>query len=111
MSLVVFSQTFGGSIFLTFGQLVFSNSLLPELRKYAPTADAQAIITAGATSFRDIVNSEDLPGVLKAFNAAINHDFYLAAGAAVGAFVCCFGMGWANIRKKKDTTPETQDND
>lgn len=106
MSLVVFCQTFGGSIFLTIGELVFNSGLTDGLKKYAPTVDAHAVVAAGATSFRKVVSPEDLPKVLSAYNTAINHDFYLAAGASVGAFVCCFAMGWHSIKKKKVDTPQ-----
>jgi len=107
MSLVIFSQTFGGAIFLTFGQLVFDSGLRHGLRKYAPTVDAHAVVAAGATSFRQVVSVKDLPGVLSAYNIAINHDFYLAAGASFGAFVCCFAMGWHSI-KKQPGSPKTE---
>lgn len=47
------------------------NSLPPALNKYAPNADAQAIISAGATEFRSLTDKPDLTGVVLAFNSAI----------------------------------------
>jgi hypothetical protein len=106
MSLVVFSQTFGGTLFLTFAQTVFSHGLVTGLQKYAPTVNTQTVVTAGATAIRDVVGPEEVAGVLEAYNLAINDNFYLAAGAAVGLFVCSWGMGWHSIKKKKDVAPE-----
>lgn len=106
MSLIVFSQTFGGSLFLAFAQTIFSHSLVSGLKSYAPTVDAQIVIAAGATGIRHTVKPGEIMGVLEAYNVAINHCFYLAAGAAVGTFVFAWGMGWHRITKKKVVTPE-----
>lgn len=106
MSLVVFSQTFGGTIFLTIAETIFSHGLISGLEKYAPTVDVQTVVAAGATAIREVVKPEEVAGVLEAYNLAINHDFYLAAGAALGILVCCWGMGWHSIKEKKATTVE-----
>lgn len=70
-SLTVFGQTFGGSFFLTFANIIFSNSLLSGLRMYAPTVDGQAVIAAGVTDFRQVVAPESLLGVLQAYSSGV----------------------------------------
>jgi hypothetical protein len=106
MSLVAFCQTFGGTVFLTFAQTIFSRSLVDGLKKFAPTVDAPAVIAAGATAIRQVVKPDEVEGVLEAYNLGINRNFYLAAGAAVATFVFCWGMGWHSVKKKKVVTPE-----
>ena len=106
MSLVVFSQTFGGALFLSFDQTTFSSGLSNALHKYAPEVDAAAVINAGATGFRAIVDKSSLHGVIQAYSEALSHVFYVGAGAAVGAFICCWGMGWKSIKKPKVVAPE-----
>lgn len=106
MSLVAFTQTFGGTIFLTFAQTIFSRSLLDGLKRFAPTVNAQAVVIAGASAIRQVVRPDEVEGVLKAYNLGINRNFYLAAGASVGTFVFCWGMGWHSVKKKKIVTPE-----
>jgi hypothetical protein len=101
MAFVAFSQTLGGALFATFANIIFGHSLLSGLEKYAPTVDAEAIVNAGATAIRDIVKPAELPGVLEAYSKALNHDFYLAAGAAVASFVFAWGMGWKKVAQKK----------
>lgn len=101
MSLVMFSQTFGGGLFLAFAQTIFGHGLVDALKKYAPYVDAQAVISAGATSVRKVVNPEQLKGVLEAYNVGINHAFWLAAGCSAATFVFCWGMGWGSVKKKK----------
>lgn len=47
-----------------------------------------------------------LPGVLDAYNKAINETFYLAAGASFATFVFAWGMGWKSVKKVKVVKPE-----
>src|SRR5436190_4409991 len=104
MSLVVFCQSFRGSLLLTFARTIFSPRLVDGLKKYAPTVNAEAVITAGATAIRQVVKPEEVLGVLEAYSLALSRDFYLAAGASVGAFLFCWGMGWHSIKKKGPTS-------
>ncbi|KGO54792.1 Major facilitator superfamily domain, general substrate transporter [Penicillium expansum] len=101
-SLAVFAQTFGGSLFLNFANLVFNHGLKEGLPKFAPTVNAEAVISAGAASFRSVVSKQDLPEVLSAYSSAIGQTFYLAVGASVATFAFAFGMGWQKIKTKKD---------
>lgn len=106
MSLVAFTQTFGGTLFLTFAQTIFNRGLVDGLKRFAPTVNAQAVIDAGASGIRQVVKPDELGGVLEAYNLAINHNFYLAAAAGVATFIFCWGMGWHSVKKKNITTPE-----
>jgi hypothetical protein len=102
MSLIAFSQTFGGAIFLSFAQLIFSQGLNSGLAKYAPTVVSETVIVAGATAFRHVVTEQQLPGVVKAYSVAVSHTFYLATGCAAAWFCFSWGMGWYSIKKKKE---------
>ena len=79
---------------------------MSELHKYAPTVDAGAVIKAGATAFRHIIQPEQLDGVLKGYSVAIDHNFYLAVGTATGSFLFCWGMGWRKVSKKETKSEE-----
>lgn len=92
MSLVIFTQTFGGSLFLTIADIIFEDALLTGLAKYAPTVDAAQVVNAGATAFRELVSSAQLPGILHAYAASVDQVFYLSTGASVATFVCAWGM-------------------
>lgn len=105
MSLVMFSSTLGGAIFLTFANTIFTNSLKSEIPKYAPSVDPQAVVDAGATAVKSVVSQGDLAGVLLAYSKAFDRVFYLTAGAAVACFVFAWGMGWKDIRQKKQVGP------
>jgi hypothetical protein len=43
---------------------------------------------------------------IQAVNTALSHDFYLAAGAAIGTFVFPWRIGWRRLDKKKIVTSE-----
>ncbi|KAF6817717.1 MFS multidrug transporter [Colletotrichum plurivorum] len=101
MASLVFIQTFGGAIFLTIAQLIFSEGLKGNLARYAPSVDAKTVLDAGGTGFRKAVTAEELPGVLTAYAKSISGVFYMCIGLAGVSFVLAWGMGWVDIRKKK----------
>jgi len=101
MALIVFAQFFGGALFLAIAETLFNDSLVSGLSKYAPTVDAQAVVAAGAAAIRQVVKPEEVGGVLQAYNAAINRDFYLCTGAAAGMLLFVWGMGWHRINTNK----------
>ena len=96
----------GGAIFLSLAQTTFTNGLISELATSAPAVNPQTVINAGASGVREVVSHALLPGVLDAYNKAINETFYLAAGACVATFVFSWGMGWKSVKKAKVTKPE-----
>ncbi|KAF8850711.1 MFS multidrug transporter [Acephala macrosclerotiorum] len=101
MAIVIFAQQFGGSVWLAVASTAFSSSLENALVKYAPGIDPQVIIAAGATGYREVVPAASVDGVIKSYNEAINHDFYIAAGVAVASFIFSWGMGWKSVKAKK----------
>ena len=109
VAFIVWCQYIGPTIFLTLYNTIFVTSLGPELRRQAPNANAQAIIAAGATNFRKIVSTEDLPGVLVAYSNSLDRVFYLVAAAGVVAWCAAWGMGWQDIRKTKKESPDTHE--
>lgn len=74
-SLVVFSQFFGGALILALAETDFSSSLRSALKEYAPSVDPALIFDVGATGVRKAVTSEQLPGVLMAYNQAVRNTF------------------------------------
>jgi hypothetical protein len=101
MALIAFGQTFFGALFLCFSDTIFTNSLIALLPEYAPLADPKAVVAAGATGLRNVVSPRLLPGVLIAYAKSVDRVFYLTTGAAVAGFIVSWGMGWKDIRPKK----------
>ena len=103
MAILVFCQSFGGSLFLALADTAFANSLGSALKTFAPTVHAETLLAAGATAIREVVPTESLHGVLLAYSQAISHVFYLAVGGASACFLFSWGMGWKNIKKAQES--------
>ncbi|KAG4217300.1 hypothetical protein PC116_g34219, partial [Phytophthora cactorum] len=100
MALLMFSQNFGGALFLSFAETIFSNSLKTLIPQYAPSVNPEIIINAGATGFRSIISPAQLANVLVAYSKSVDRIFYMTAGMGVVCFVFSWGIGWKDIRKK-----------
>ncbi|KAI1463637.1 major facilitator superfamily domain-containing protein [Daldinia caldariorum] len=87
MALVIFAQSLGPAIVLVVCNVIFNSSLKAQLQDKAPGADAAAVIQAGATGFRAIVEGEDLPGVPVDYAVSIDRVFYFVAAIATACIV------------------------
>lgn len=67
IAFMVFSQAIGPAIANTLYNVIFLSSLPTQIAKFAPHANVQAIIDAGASGFRPVVSPADLNGVLIAY--------------------------------------------
>ncbi|KEF58863.1 uncharacterized protein A1O9_03706 [Exophiala aquamarina CBS 119918] len=101
---LMWSQTFGGAILLGLGQTAFLNFLRHGLKSYAPQLNPAEVIGAGATN---IIHQLEAKGdfvtgqqVLRAYNYAITHVFYLAMGCAIAGFFATMGLGKTKVEKK-----------
>lgn len=103
MAFIIFAQSLGPAIVLVLCNVIFSSCLKSQLLEKAPHADAPAIIRAGATGFRAIVQPDDLPGVLAAYANSVDNVFYLVAAVAAGCGIVLWGMGWHDLRKKDNS--------
>lgn len=106
MAFIVWCQYIGPTIFLALYNTIFDTSLRSQLRVQAPNADADAIIAAGATGFRSVVDRQDLYDVLVAYSNSLDRVFYLVAAAGAVSWCAAWGMGWKDIREKKPTPPD-----
>lgn len=98
-SMMVFTQNFGGTVFLSFAELIFSHTLSTSMASDAPGIEVQDILSWGATGFRDHVARDDLPGVLVAYNKATTVTFYLGTAAAAVACIGSSALGWKSVKK------------
>ncbi|OKL56681.1 hypothetical protein UA08_08251 [Talaromyces atroroseus] len=108
LALLVFMQNFGGAILLAIAETVFSSQLVSDMGKYAPDASAAAVEAAGASGFREVVPAAQIGAVLKAYNAALTTEFYLAIGCTGAMLLVCWGMGWKNIATAEKDKAESK---
>jgi hypothetical protein len=100
--MLVFMQNFGGTLMLSFAELIFTQALKKKMGLYAPDISAEDILTWGATGFRDYVPQKYLPGVLLAYDKAITTTLYLASGSMVMAWCFTWGLGWKSVKGKEE---------
>ena len=110
MSLVMFSQMFGGSLFLSFADTTFTNRLRSLLVIEAPQVSADTVVDAGVYSLRSAVPEQYLGSVLRAYSQSTDSVFYLCVGLAVTSFFLAWGMGWIDIRDGNKKHEQTADN-
>ncbi|KAJ4423328.1 hypothetical protein N0V82_002056 [Gnomoniopsis sp. IMI 355080] len=104
MAVMMFLQGLIGSVVISVANTIFDNSLLSEIRAGAPSANAEAVLAAGATAFRKVVSSEQLAAVLEAYAVSFDRVFYLAVGLTAAMFFTSLGLGWHDVREKKART-------
>lgn len=106
MSVLIFFQTLGSSLFLSFAQTTFTNGLMNALPHFAPGVDVQQVVDAGASNFRTLIDPKFISGIILAYNQAVSHVFYLATGAIAAGFLFSCGLGWKSVKKQKVVAPE-----
>ena len=104
VALMFFSQQLGGSIFVSVGQNLLSQTLESRLSNI-PGLNTQDILKAGATELRTIVPAKYLGLVLSTYNYACTRIFYTAMGLTIAALLPALCMEWKDIRKNKKGAP------
>lgn len=103
-SILIFAQTFGGALFISVAQNVFTNRLASNLIKTVPTLDPSIVINTGATELSRAVTANDpsqLPGVLSAYNNALDQTYYVSVALACLTIFGAVGIEWKSVKGKK----------
>jgi hypothetical protein len=101
MGILVFFGMLGTAIMMALANTIFNQSLRVELtRGFHNATVAQAVIEAGATGFRQLVNQDDMRMVLNAYSASISRVFYLIAAVGAASVFTSLFLGWTDVRRK-----------
>ncbi|KAK9236192.1 major facilitator superfamily domain-containing protein [Lipomyces kononenkoae] len=103
-SLVMFAQYFGGAIFASVANTVFTSSIGPALLQYAPSIDPNLLTNSGVTDLGEVVPAAELPGALLAYNESIDHVFDVQLAASCAALLTGCFVGWRKVNKRKKNT-------
>jgi MFS family permease len=110
VSLVMFTQQFGGAIFVSVGQNVFTNSLVQGILDLnLPGITPGLIVSTGATNLRGLATGEPFDEVLGAYNRALQQVFLVAV---VLACLSCFGaaaLEWKSVKKNTKKVADSSD--
>ena len=103
----MFAQTFGGALFISVAQNVFTNRLLKNLLQNVPTLNPAIVLQTGATSLKHAVTASNpslLPGVLTAYNNALVQTYYVSVALAALSIFGALGIEWKSVKGKKIET-------
>ncbi|KAL1598042.1 hypothetical protein SLS60_008530 [Paraconiothyrium brasiliense] len=106
LAFIIFIQNLAAAIFLVVANTIFTQSLIKKLAQYAPSVSPQKALEAGssADAVRKLVAADrpwELDGVLDAYSESLKAIWLMLVAFAGLAFVCAFGMGWVDVRKRK----------
>ncbi|CAM1504637.1 Fc.00g022280.m01.CDS01 [Cosmosporella sp. VM-42] len=105
-STLVFFQNLFSAIFVTIANTIFQSTLRSEITTYVPSVNPEAAIAAGgsADAVRKLAppGSPELAAVLEAYLAGFRNVLFMLIGVCIVAFLSAFGMGWVDLRKKKE---------
>ncbi|GFF24606.1 putative HC-toxin efflux carrier TOXA [Aspergillus udagawae] len=100
-SIVMFTQTLGGALFVSVAQNVFQNQLYKNLAIQAPSVNAAQVAGTGATMLRHVVSEDVLPAVLIAYSNAITESFYVAVAMSAVSIFGAIPVQWISVKGKK----------
>ena len=101
VSLIFFFRNLGGALFVSISQNVLQNELINGL-KHIPGLNAQAILRAGATGLRRVVEPHYLQQVLIAYNGALVKVFYCAVAVSCASIIGALTMEWRSVKKARE---------
>jgi len=100
-AILMFSQTLGGSLFVSVGQNVFQNQLLKNLRVAVPEFSASIVLKTGATYLKDTVPPQYISRVLVAYNAALTQTWYVSVAMGSLSVIGALFMEWKSMKENK----------
>ena len=106
-SMLMFAQTFGGALFISVAQNIFTNRLASNLLEKVPTLNPAIVISTGATELSKVITATNptlLPAILSAYNDALDQTFYVSVAMASLSIFGAAGVEWKSVKGKKVET-------
>ncbi|KAK3373155.1 major facilitator superfamily domain-containing protein [Lasiosphaeria ovina] len=104
-SLIVFTQSMGGAMFVSVGQTVFTNHLVQALAQYVPAIDPTSVLNAGATGLESNFSADELPGIILSYNEALTRVFLVSTAMAAFTIFGCVFVEWRSVKGKQAEIP------
>ncbi|PPR04985.1 hypothetical protein CVT24_010449 [Panaeolus cyanescens] len=97
---IVFAQSIGGALAISVANNLFVSRLIKGLGEFAPSLNSQEVIRLGPTNLKAHVAVDALPGVLKAYNAAVVDALFVSVFTACLSIVGAGFMEWKTLKRK-----------
>ena len=95
-AMIFFSQTLGGSVFVSVANNIFDNKLAQGLRT-VPGINPDIVTRVGATELRNVVPQQYLDAVLVVYNAALRNAFYVGVAVHAATIIGSLLMEWKSL--------------
>lgn len=100
-SMIMFAQTLGGALFVSVAQNIFSNLLIQNLTRAAPSVPPSLVTSTGAIDLKNVINKTYLPGILAAYNRALTRTWFVSVAMAAVSVIGVAAVDWRiSVRKK-----------
>lgn len=97
----MFLQLFGGTLFVTVAQNVFTTRLLSDVVANLPQLNPNQVVQTGATELRGLVHTAaDTRLLLAAYNGALTHSFEVALILSCLTIFGAVAMEWKSVKGK-----------
>ncbi|KAF4826449.1 Efflux pump roqT [Colletotrichum tropicale] len=93
---VTLFQNLGPAVLVSVANTVFVNNLKRNLHGQGGL-DGQAIADMGATNLKDMISVDLLPGIINAYNKALQETFHVPMAVAVISIIGVLGMKWEKL--------------
>lgn len=93
---VTLFQNLGPAVLMSVANTVFVNNLKRNLHGQGGL-DGQAIADMGATNLKDMISVDLLPGIISAYNKALQETFRVPMAVAVISIIGVLGMKWEKL--------------
>ncbi|RYP71127.1 hypothetical protein DL771_005061 [Monosporascus sp. 5C6A] len=100
-AILSFTQTVGGSIFVSVAQAVFSNKLVQELSTRAPGLDPEIVLEGGAGDIANLVPQQYLPEVIMSYNNGLTNSFVVGTAMVAASILGCVFVEWNSVKGVK----------
>lgn len=98
----MFLQLFGGTLFVSVGQNVFTTKLISNVVAKLPQLNPQQVVQTGARKLKDLVNTPaEVSTLLSAYNGALTHSFMVALILSCLMIFGAAAMEWKSVKGKK----------
>ncbi|KAL6705698.1 hypothetical protein ACN47E_006487 [Coniothyrium glycines] len=100
-AVIIFMQTFGGTIFIAVAQNVFNNKLVSNVLGEGVPIEPAALLSIGATQLQSLVQPEYFERLRLAYNTSITQTFYVAVAAAGLSIIGSALIPWDSVKKPR----------
>ena len=99
-SLIVFTQSIGGAMFVSVGETVLETQLVTALALNAPSIDPADVLAAGATGLESAFPADLLPAIILSYNEALTKVFVVCAAMAAYTIIGGLFVEWKSVKGK-----------